>query len=179
MTYKHTHEVDTTYELSQQGAMQLPRSVADGLNLRPNAKNKARVRVTTDEKTGDVLAKIVKTKVADIHVYSPRTLFDWRISVNAEVDFDIDMNDLVAVETRDGKGVRRKDRVSYKHTQYQIDLTQVTPAEVSNENFFYPVRPNFKIAYNSCDSRGPKLRKYTNLRLKSRARRSASTVFWS
>ena len=130
MTYKHTREVDAFYEISQHGALQLPRSVASGLQLNANSRHRARVRITTDEKSGEELAKIVKTRVADIDVYSPRTLFDWRISVNVEMDFDIDMRDLVALENRDGKADRRKDRVSYKHLQYQIDLTQVTPTEV-------------------------------------------------
>jgi len=132
MTYKHTREIDTFYEISQTGALQLPRSVSTGLQLNPNARHKAKVRITTNEKTGEELAKIVKTRVADIDVYSPRTLFDWRVSVNVEMDFDIDVRDLVAVEKRDGRADRRKDRVSYKHLQYQIDLTQVTPAEVSS-----------------------------------------------
>jgi len=130
MTYKHTREIDTFYEISQTGALQLPRSVSTGLQLNPNARHKAKVRITTNEKTGEELAKIVKTRVADIDVYSPRTLFDWRVSVNVEMDFDVDVRDLVAVEKRDGRADRRKDRVSYKHLQYQIDLTQVTPAEV-------------------------------------------------
>ena len=137
MTYKHTREIDAFYEISQHGALQLPRSVSNGLQTNPNARNRARVRITTDEKTGEELAKIIKTRVADIDVYSPRTLFDWRISINVEMDFDIDMKDLVALEKRDGKADRRKDRVSYKHLQYQIDLTQVTPAEVSVIRFHF------------------------------------------
>ena len=139
MTYKHTHEIDTFYEISQHGALQLPRSVASGLSLNPNARNRSKVRITTDEKTGEELAKIIKTRMADIDVYSPRTLFDWRISVNIEMDFNVDMRDLVAVEKRDGKADRRKDRVSYKHLKYQIDLTQVTPTEVSFPFTLFPL----------------------------------------
>ena len=104
--------------------MQLPSTLAQG-------KKQPKVRITTDDKTGEILAKIIKTPVADIHVYCPRTLFDWRISVNIEMDFNGDMNELVAMEQRDTKGDRKKDRVSYKHLQYQIDLTQVTSTEVS------------------------------------------------
>lgn len=49
------------------------------------------------------------------------------------MNFDGDMKDLVEVDRRDGKRAdRNKDRMSYKHLAYQIDLTQVTPAEVSN-----------------------------------------------
>lgn len=126
MAYKHTRETDTQYGLSQQGAMQLPRSLAHG-----QGKKQAKVRITTDDKTGEILAKIIKTPVADIHVHCPRHLFDWRISVNIEMDFDGDMKDLVALDKRDAKGDRKKDRMSYKHLQYQVDLTQVTSTEVS------------------------------------------------
>lgn len=132
MEYKHTKETDTFYELSQQGALQLPQSVANGLQVNPRSTKKAKVRITTDDMTGEELAKIVKTNVVNMEVYSPRTLFDWRISVNVETDFDIDKNQLIDAVRKDGKaGDRRKDRVSYKHLAYQIDLTQVTPAEVS------------------------------------------------
>lgn len=132
MTYKHTKEVDRFYDLTQQGAMQIPHSLSAGLQLHPRARDRAKVRITTDEKTGQELAKIIKAKVADIDIYSPRTLFDWRISVNVEIDFNIDKSELVEVERKDGRAAdRRKDRVSYKHLAYQIDLTQVASAEVS------------------------------------------------
>jgi len=124
MTYNHTHETDTQYGLSQQGSMQLPPTLTHG-------KKQPKVRVTTDDKTGEILARIIKVPVADIHVYCPRTLFDWRISVNIEMDFNGDMSELVVMDKRDTKGDRKKDRVSYKHLQYQIDLTQVTSSEVS------------------------------------------------
>lgn len=133
MTYKHTHETDTQYGLSQQGTMQLPPTLAQG-------RKPPKVRVTTDDKTGEILARIIKTPVADIHVYCPRTLFDWRISVNIEMDFNGNMKELVAMEKRDTKGDRKKDRVSYKHLQYQIDLTQVTSTEVSRNHFHHLTR---------------------------------------
>lgn len=131
MDYKHTKETDTFYELTQAGALALPQSIASGLNINPRHANKSKVRITTDQKTGKELAKIIKARVADIDIYSPRTLFDWRISVNVEMDYKGEMTDLVEPQTRDGKQAdRNKDRMSYKHLAYQIDLTQVTPAEV-------------------------------------------------
>jgi len=127
MSYRHTHETDTQYGLSQQGTMQLPPTLAHG-------KKQPKVRITTDDKSGEILAKIIKMPVADIHVYCPRTLFDWRISVNIEMDFSGDMKDLVALDKRDTKGDRKKDRVSYKHLHYQVDLTQVTSNDVSRDH---------------------------------------------
>lgn len=130
MDYKHTKETDTFYDLTQAGALALPQSIASGLNINPRHANKSKVRITTDQKTGKVLAKIIKARVADIDIYSPRTLFDWRISVNVEMDYKGETTDLVEPQTRDGKQAdRNKDRMSYKHLAYQIDLTQVTPAE--------------------------------------------------
>ena len=133
MSYKHTYETDTFYEISQAGALQLPRSIASGVQYNPRAVNKSKVRITTDQKTGKEIAKIIKARVADIDIYSPRTAFDWRISVNVEMNFDGDMRGLVETDRKDGKKAdRNKDRMSYKHLAYQIDLTQVTPAEVSS-----------------------------------------------
>ena len=92
------------------------------------------MRITTDQKTGKVLAKIVKVRIADLDIYSPRTAFDWRVSINLEMNFDGDMNDLVEPQARSGRRAERnKDRMSYKHLAYQIDLTQVTTAEVSKD----------------------------------------------
>ena len=127
MAYKHTKEVDTFYNLSQTGLLALPAS----LNINP--RSKAKVRITHDQKTGQELAKIVKTRLADIDVYSPNTEMDWRVSVNVEMGFQGDMKDLLEPESKGGRAAdRNKDRVSYKHQAYQIDLTQVTPADVRN-----------------------------------------------
>lgn len=124
MTYKHTRETDTLYGLSEQTGVQLPKSF-------DSFGRKQKVRITTDDKTGEILAKIIKTHVADLHVFCPKSLFDWRISVNIEMDFAGDTKDLVSMDKRDVKGDRKKDRMSYKHLAYQIDLTQVTSSEVS------------------------------------------------
>ena len=127
MSYVHTHECDTFYELSQSGQLSLPASIRAQLNPR---HNKAKVRITTNQKTGEVIARIIKARVADIDIYSPRTAFDWRVSVNLEMNFEGDMRDLVEVQEGQRRGDRNKDRMSYRHLAYQIDLTQVKPAEV-------------------------------------------------
>jgi len=129
MDYIHKRECDTFYELSQAGILNLPSSIRAQMNPR---HNRAKVRITTDQKTGEVKAKIVKVRVADIDVFSPFTAFDWRVSVNLEMNFEGDMRDLVEQASLEGKGPdRNKDRVSYKHLYYTIDLTQVTPTDVS------------------------------------------------
>jgi len=51
-------------------------------------------------------------------VYSPKRAADWRISVNVEVPTPQPMG--TPTHTR------RKDRISYSHEEFSIDLTQVT-----------------------------------------------------
>lgn len=126
MSYVHTRECDASYELKSSSYHTLPPSVRALINQR----NRPRVRITTDQKSGRELAKIIKMRVADIEVYSPRTLFDWRVSVSLEMNYDGDMRDLEETTEGGKKADRNKDRMSYKHLAYQIDLTQVTPAEV-------------------------------------------------
>lgn len=126
MSYVHTRECDASYELKSSSYHTLPPSVRALINQR----NRPRVRITTDQKSGRELAKIIKMRVADIEIYSPRTLFDWRVSVSLEMNYDGDMRDLEETTEGGKKADRNKDRMSYKHLAYQIDLTQVTPAEV-------------------------------------------------
>ncbi|KAL8935854.1 MAG: hypothetical protein Q9211_004482 [Gyalolechia sp. 1 TL-2023] len=126
LTYVHTRETDTFYELSQNAVNVLPPSVQAYLDRR----KKPKVRITRDQKTGKEMAKIIKVRISDIEVYSPQTPFDWRLSVSLEVNYDGDMRELV--ESTEGKerknSDRNKDRVSYRHSHYQIDLTQVKAA---------------------------------------------------
>ena len=137
MSYKHTYECDTFYDLTQSGALALPGSIAAQQGSRYS--NKAKVRITTDQRTGKEIAKIIKARIADIDIYSPRTAFDWRISVNVEMNFLGDMKGLVETERKDGRRAdRNKDRMSYKHLAYQVDLTQVTPADVSTVPSIFP-----------------------------------------
>lgn len=131
MNYKHTHERDAFYTLSQQGRLLLPKSIQDQIDPR-NGRTIPKVRVTTDAKTGEPIAQIIKVRVADMDIFSPATLFDWRISVNLEMKIEGDFRRYVEPgDVGKGNADRSKDRLSYKHLQYQIDLTQVSPANVS------------------------------------------------
>jgi hypothetical protein len=121
MGYVHLRERDSFYELPHDKHHLLPATMRATLNPR----HKARVRVTTDQRTGKVLNKIVKTRIADMNVYSPKTPFDWRVSVNMEMPFAGKIEGLQSVGGG-GEGYRSKDRLSYQHLAYQIDLTQVT-----------------------------------------------------
>ncbi|GAB7357148.1 hypothetical protein MBLNU459_g8141t1 [Dothideomycetes sp. NU459] len=131
MDYKHRYERDTFAALSHAGVNALPQAARNYLQGRYNP----RLRTTHNSrpKAGEnaLLAKIVKIRLADLDILSPFTDFDCRISMNIEVDMlnrpDIDPSLIVepAERERDGQGERLKDRVSYKHLAYSVDLTQV------------------------------------------------------
>ncbi|CAG8048169.1 unnamed protein product [Penicillium olsonii] len=128
LQYVHKKERDTFYEIQ---AAELPPIIRQNLNPR----HKPKVRVTTDERTGEVLAKIVKCRVADMDVCSPRTTVDWRVSVNLEMEYTGDISNLPMIDpavTKGGRGDRIKDRMSYRHLAYQVDLTQVAKNDVSS-----------------------------------------------
>lgn len=123
MAYHHTNERDSFYELPLSEAANLPATLRSQILHR-----KPKLRVTHDLKTGKITSQIVKIRVANLHVYSPRTPFDWRVSVSAEVNWAGDVKSLMASAPRDNRNNmpdRNKDRVSYKHQHCQIDLTQV------------------------------------------------------
>ncbi|KAF7597259.1 mRNA-capping enzyme subunit beta [Aspergillus hancockii] len=130
LSYAHKKERDTFYEVSPS---ELPPVIRQNLNPR----HKPKVRVTVDQRTGEVLAKIVKCRIADLDVYSPRTCVDWRISVNLEMNYEGDVGHLPVVDTSRGRGgERNKDRMSYRHLAYQIDLTQVAKSEPPSKGDF-------------------------------------------
>ncbi|KAF9983101.1 mRNA-capping enzyme subunit beta [Mortierella antarctica] len=103
--YEHTYEIDQFFASSQ-----------------------GKTRVTKDQKTNQVVPNgiVQKGRIADIDVFSPRNPFDFRVSVNIEVPVPLP------------QGVpqfeRRKDRVSYRHNNFKIDLTQVKTANAPNAN---------------------------------------------
>ncbi|KAJ9201115.1 hypothetical protein DTO021D3_9005 [Paecilomyces variotii] len=133
LSYAHKKERDTFYEVN---VSELPPVIQH--NLHP--RHKPKVRVTRDQRTGEILAKIVKCRVADLDVYSPRTCVDWRISVNLEMNYDGDVSNLPIADGAGARGraggERNKDRMSYRHLAYQVDLTQVATAEPPTKSDF-------------------------------------------
>jgi len=77
-----------------------------------------KIRLTRDERTGDMVECVKKIRLRDLNVYSPKRAADWRVSVNLEVPVPQPMG--TPTHTR------RKDRLSYSHEEFSIDLTQVT-----------------------------------------------------
>jgi polynucleotide 5'-triphosphatase len=141
VVYAHRRERDRFYELPPTAQATLPACIRRELNPRHAVK----VRVTHDQKTGQLLAKIIKTRVADLNIYNPRCPLDCRISVNMEMRYDGDVENLVTSTESSRRPDRNKDRLSYTHSHYQIDLTQVTVADVCIFAFPCPSSANFII----------------------------------
>lgn len=95
-----------------------------------------KARVTYDQKTGNVLAKIVKARIADMNIHFPHLPLDCRISINIEWDWDgsVDEIERCQVTNKERPPDRIKDRLSYKHGFYQVDLTQVTQGHPTSGN---------------------------------------------
>lgn len=87
-----------------------------------------RVRVTRDEKTNEV-ESVRKIKLANLEIYSPKRQADWRVTVSLECPVQHPVGQ--AMHTR------RKDRLSYKHEEFSIDLTQVTANEAGTSNLLH------------------------------------------
>ncbi|KAH6692879.1 putative mRNA capping nucleoside-triphosphatase [Leptodontidium sp. MPI-SDFR-AT-0119] len=122
--YKHSREADSFYTLPPSMHGIIPPALREKLNPRHGVK----VRVTHDQKTGEPLAKIIKARIIDLDIYSPMTPLDCRISINFEMRFDGDVQELGEKSASD----RNKDRLSYTQSMYQIDLTQVTQQSTVN-----------------------------------------------
>jgi len=120
--YLHRREIDKFYELPPAMHANLPAAVRKQLNPRHTVK----VRVTHDQKTNQVLAKIIKARINDLDIYNPQSPLDCRISINLEMRYDGEIEDIIAAGIGERIPDRSKDRLSYTQSFYQIDLTQVT-----------------------------------------------------
>ena len=128
--YEHLFQTDTFATLSQEGLANLPQSVK-----RHHKGRELRLRTSRDSRTGQILAHIVKVPLGDLHIQNPQEPYDCRISMNLEVNFptDTDVTELIEPPSHDKPAPpeRRKDRLSYKHLAYSIDLTKVESAGVA------------------------------------------------
>jgi len=119
LSYSHLHLVDSFFESDL-------------------SHDRDKIRVTRDEKTGEVLECLKKVRLASLDIYSPKRAADWRISVNVEVRGNScrgllwkcsqthNVYNAVPQPLGSPSSSRRKDRISYSHEEFNIDLTQVT-----------------------------------------------------
>jgi hypothetical protein len=124
MQYKHIYETDSFEPLSALGFQSLPPA------FQRRTGRELRMRTTIDDKTKQIKARIVKIHVANLHIFSPRDPYDCRITINLEANLDkpdLDPQALVEPPKDPSKASvdRQKDRLSYKHLAYSIDLTKV------------------------------------------------------
>ncbi|WFD35343.1 tRNA (cytidine(32)/guanosine(34)-2'-O)-methyltransferase [Malassezia cuniculi] len=105
--YAHHREIDSFYD------EQLP------------SGQKVHLRVTRDARTGEVKPNgvISKRRIADLNIYVPAHKFDYRISINSETPMPLPPAQSKPVY------VREKDRLTYTHQRFKVDLTQVTMRE--------------------------------------------------
>lgn len=124
--YKHRREVDRFFELPPELQARIPGCIRSRLGSRMKS---VRARVTYDQKNREVLAKIIKARVADLDIHFPQCPMDCRISINLEMNWDGPVEELEQLGNHpDRQPDRNKDRLSYTHGHYQVDLTQVTHA---------------------------------------------------
>ncbi|KAH8085402.1 mRNA capping enzyme [Cristinia sonorae] len=102
LDYTHLHLIDTFYQ----------------------SDTKEKIRVTRDEKSGTVLACMQKVRLGNLDIYSPKRAADWRVTVNLEIPVPPPLGSPTLA--------RKKDRMSYSHEEFTIDLTQVTSTTSPN-----------------------------------------------
>ncbi|KAF8606940.1 mRNA triphosphatase CET1 [Ceratobasidium sp. AG-I] len=95
-----------------------------------------KTRVTRDEKTKQVVACVRKKRIANLEVHSPKQGVDWRISINLE--------EPAPAPNGQPALTRRKDRISYTHQAFKIDLTQVTSSHAGpNQQLLHELEIEF------------------------------------
>lgn len=130
--YEHLYQTDSFAKLSAAGIAALPPTVQHRAHLHGR---ELRLRTTRNSKDNSVIARIVKVPLGDLHIANPLDPYDCRVSINLEVNLDrpdLHPDDLVEppAPDRPAPPERRKDRLSYKHLAYSIDLTKVESAGV-------------------------------------------------
>lgn len=133
IAYLHRRERDSFYDLPPTYQSRLPPAVQEQLK---KTRYTPKLRVTHDQRTNQIIAKIVKARVADIDILFPGSPLDCRISINFEMRFDGDVEDFMDVPAENRQPDRKKDRLSYTQSHYQIDLTQVTQVTSVNVSLF-------------------------------------------
>lgn len=133
ITYEHTHEIDTQYDLGDEQLAILPEAARKLINM---MGTRQRIRVTRKRDTNEVVRSLIKLKVSNLEISSPRTEWDYRIGINVEINYPGPVDNLTAVVDQ-GKTVdamqRHKDRISYSWLgAYQVDLTQVQQGPMKN-----------------------------------------------
>jgi polynucleotide 5'-triphosphatase len=145
--YRHTYETDMFYELDQAGFSMLNPIVQ---RLISASGTRQKVRVTRDKNTGEFVRALIKHRIGNLEISSPKTEWDYRIGINLEIDFPGPIESLKAA-LEPGKTLesmqRQKDRMSYSWLgAYQIDLTQVAQGTSKNHELELELNSDVLIA---------------------------------
>ncbi|KAF8964321.1 CYTH-like domain-containing protein [Flammula alnicola] len=103
-----------------------------------DGNDRDKIRVTRDDKASVVLECMRKIRLGDLNIYCPKREADWRVSVNLEVPMPHPIGA--------SSFTRKKDRMSYSHEEFKIDLTQVTSTTSPNA----PVDFSFCFPTSNC-----------------------------
>ena len=125
--YTHTREWDEYYELTTEG-----RGALQHLTHWMNPNHRLKVRQTFSKETQEMTAQIIKIRVADLEIYNPNDVFDYRVSISLESPWNGPEEHLNRQTERAND--RLKDRLSYKHRDYQIDLTQISHPDGNHQD---------------------------------------------
>lgn len=122
--YARRDEIDSFTDLSPEGIESLPQRLQ---SLATRGKE-LRLRTTRAEKSGEVIACIVKVPIDHRQIFNPYG-YACRISINVEVDFmqaNIKPMTIAPTIEKPAQPDRKKHRLSYTHLDtYSIDLTTV------------------------------------------------------
>ena len=121
LRHKHLKESDEFYELTQEGRNALPQALSHWLKA---SRHAPKVRKTFSQGSNVLDKQIIKLRIADLEVYNPSSMFDYRVSLSLEVPWDGEPHHLAPPRETDRD--RMKDRISYRHMSNQVDLTQIT-----------------------------------------------------
>ena len=122
--FDHPKENDEFFVLSDEGKSHLDPGLLQWINNSAiRSRGEIRVRRTVDKLTHEPKFTIIKTRIADMEIYNPNFEFDYRISISLETDWKGRDEWLTRLPEYRG---RNKDRMSYKHMMFQVDLTQVS-----------------------------------------------------
>ena len=103
LDYRHTKQIDSLYQMANER----------------DSRNAQKIRVTRDAQ-GNILSTIIKENLAHLNIHSPKTPFDWRVSINNERKVESQLPPGFELRSE-----RKKDRMTYLHQHIQVDLTQV------------------------------------------------------
>lgn len=122
--FDHPKENDEFFALSEEGKAHLDPGLLQWIHNSANrSRGEIKVRRTVDKGTYEPKRTIIKTRIADMEIYNPNFQFDYRISISLETDWK--GRDEWLVRLPESRG-RNKDRMSYRHMMFQVDLTQVS-----------------------------------------------------